>query len=275
MPDVISLSEKPQIDALLQGDPSPFSEYCFANLYLFRHRHAYRLNLHPMPHLTGITYDGVPHALPLGQSDQGSLMALAQRVGCVYPLPADTAALFDTGTATAYNDADSDYLYAGERLATLSGAKAKRAQARIFAQHHAPWYRPLAASDLALAVDVLAGWLGDVGRPADATDHAECLEALALFQPLALEGALIGIGTGEAVAFLLASRRPDGTRIVHFAKGRRAYAGAYPWMFAQYAEATGAPFLNFEQDLGNPAFAQAKRALAPVTRLHKFRLGRA
>ena len=58
MADVISLSEKPQIDALLQGGLSPFSEYCFANLYLFRHRHAYRLNLYPMPHVSGITYDG-------------------------------------------------------------------------------------------------------------------------------------------------------------------------------------------------------------------------
>jgi len=66
----------------------------------------------------------------------------------------------------------------------------------------------------------------------------------------------------------------DGSRIVHYAKGRRAYAGAYPWMFAHYAAQAGVARINFEQDLGKPGFAQAKRAFAPAAKLRKFRLKR-
>ena len=114
--------------------------------------------------------------------------------------------------------------------------------------------------------------LADVGRAPAATDYHECREALAWRAALRLEGWMAVLGSGEPVAFLLAGPEVAGTRIVHFAKGRRAHAGAYPWLFAQFAAVCGAARLNFEQDLGNPGFAQAKRALAPAGQLRKYRL---
>jgi hypothetical protein len=249
------------------------SEYSLANLYLYRDRHAYRLVEDPIPHLLGMTYDGERHALPLAPlDDDGAVATLLDSVDCLYPLEETEAEALGRrlGIAIDWRDEDSDYLYDAPRLARLDGAKAKRAQARAFEEQAAP---QLAALEEDAALAVLDGWLADVGRSAADTDFHECREAIALGKLFGLAGHMT-IVAGDPVAFLLAGPAVNGTRIVHFAKGRRAFAGAYPWMFARFAAICGADRLNFEQDLGKPGFAQAKRALAPVARLRKYRVRR-
>lgn len=249
------------------------SEYCFANLFLFRERHAYRLCADPVPHIRGRTYDGKVHALPLAPVDRPTLDAL-QRSGidCLYPLGTEPSALVGNGWTTGWREADSDYCYDGAAMATLRFAKARRGQALHFARDSTPCFESWTDEVAAAARQVLDGWLADVGRVAQDTDYAECVKALAAAPLLGLEGGLVRTGSGEPVAFLLASVRDDRTRVVHFAKGRRNHSGAYPWMFAHYAEMTGAAMLNFEQDLGNPGLAQSKRAYLPTERRRKWRL---
>jgi hypothetical protein len=170
-------------------------------------------------------------------------------------------------------DADADYLYAAGRLAALKGGalKRKRSQAKGFQAGVNPVAVPL---DTALAQAVLDGWLADVGRDSALTDYAACREALVQRDALELEGLLVLSGDGTPLGFLLASALADGCKAVHFAKGRRAQAGVYPWMFARFAATAGVARLNFEQDLGKPGFAQAKRAFDPIARLAKYRLTR-
>jgi hypothetical protein len=270
----LELSDRVRISGLLSNTGQAPSEYCFANLFLFRARHRYRLCETPVPHVRGLTYDGVSHALPLVSIDAESARALIESgVDCLFPIGTGADALAGTlGLVARAVDADSDYWYDGPAMATLSRAKRRRAQARAYEVRHAPhidaWTSVLAPD----AEAILSGWLADVGRRPDDTDVVECAEAIRLANALGLDGALVRTAEGAPVAFLLASVTSDGNRVVHFAKGRRAHSDAYPWLFSRYAERSGAAKLNFEQDLGNPGLAQSKRAYAPVTRLQKFRL---
>ncbi|MDB5583586.1 MAG: hypothetical protein JWR80_8762 [Bradyrhizobium sp.] len=271
----LTLAHADRLRPLLAASGSALSEYCVANLLLFRHRHRYRFAEQPVPHVLGVTYDGERHAMPLAPLDARIAVELLRGCDCIGPLGEEAPSLAARlGLACDWNEADSDYAYDAQRLAVLEGAKAKRAQATAFEREASPGAAALDDGNVGLAHAVLEGWFGDVGRAPAETDLDECREALALRAALGLEGLLVEV-RGAPVAFLLAGPGADGNRIVHFAKGRRAWPGAYPWMFARYAATAGVARINFEQDLGNPGFAQAKRALAPAARLRKYRLRRA
>ena len=272
--DPLSLAHADRLLPLLAATGSALSEYSLANLLLFRHRHDYRFIEAPLSHIRGMTYDGERHAMPLAPIDAAGARELLRSCDCIAPLGEGAPELAARlGLVCDWNEADSDYVYDADRLATLAGAKAKRAQAQAFEHEARPDAVPIHEGNAALAEVVLRGWFGDVGRAVEDTDFDECREALALRGALGLEGLVVMV-RDQPVAFLLSGLGADGNRIVHFAKGRRAFPGAYPWMFARYAATASVPRLNFEQDLGKPGFAQAKRALAPAARLRKYRLRR-
>ena len=270
----VSLTDKPRIEHALGNQGLMPSEYCFANIYLFRGRHGYRLIDESMPHLRGTTYDGAIHALPLAPLDAPAMASLLQSgIDCIYPLSSEPSdRLIQAGWRREFVQADSDYWYDGAAMAQMRFAKGRRAQGLAFAAEFQPSFEGWNDAAVAEAHAVLEGWLDDVGRDIAATDYGECREAISLVGELGLEGGLVRTGQGEAVAFLLASRRADGIRVIHFAKGRRAYSGAYPWLFANYAQVSEARLLNFEQDLGNPGLAQSKRAYLPIEQRKKWRL---
>ena len=259
--------------ALGHGGRAP-AEYCFANLFLFRHRHQYRLCDHPFGHVRGVTYDGRRHVLPLESWDADLISRLpALGVDCLYPLSAEPPSPdVPTGWTTSWVEADSDYWFDGPAMARMAFSKDRRAQAVGFEQAHGPGFENWGPASGDAARGVLDGWLSDVGRGVDHTDYLECREAIDLAGPLGLQGGLVRTSAGEAAAFLLASRCEGEVHVIHFAKGRRAFSGAYPWMFARYAAATAASLMNFEQDLGSPGLAQSKRAFAPIERKPKWRL---
>jgi len=269
----IELRHQKRLAPLLAASGSAFSEYTFANLYLFRHRHRYRFVDGARPFLLGRTYDGETHALPLRPLDVIAASELLRYASCVYPVGEEGPNLaLAAGLECSWNPDDSDYVYDAERLARLDGAKAKRQQARRFAEAYDPIWATIDANNLHLARAVVDGWFEDAAKAEDDTDLAACLEALDLQARLGLRGRIVLDRDGVPVAFLLASLGPMGSMIIHFAKGRRSHAGAYPWMFARVAKERAGGLLNFEQDLGNPRFAQAKRALNPIGRLAKHRL---
>jgi uncharacterized protein len=270
----VSLADRARIEQALGMSGVVPSEYCFANIYLFRERHAYRIIDDPVPYLRGTTYDGATHALPLTALDGSVLAALARSdIDCIYPLSSDwPEGLVPTGWRQECVEADSDYWFDGAAMAQMRFAKARRALGLAFAAELQPRYEPWTAAAAGDANAVLEGWLADVGRAAGDTDFDECREAIALVGDLGLDGALVRTADGQAVAFLLASCRSDGVRVIHFAKGRRAFSGAYPWLFAHYAKESRARLLNFEQDLGKPGLAQSKRSYRPIEQRKKWRL---
>jgi uncharacterized protein len=272
------LAHRPLIEPLLQALSLPLSEYSFANLYLFRAIHRYRVMLHPVPHVLGITYDGAPHAMPLLRLDRTDVDILLARATCIYPVTeqaaGEAAAL---GLRCHWNDDDSDYLYDSRKLAVLEGRtlRPKRLQAAAFASEMRPMSAPLTAGNVGDAQQVLELWSSQVDRPKTETDYAECREALLEFETLGLTGIVINDGGGRPCGFLMAHSLGQSSVAVQFAKGDRTHAGLYPYMFSQFAAQSGAAWLNFEQDLGKPGLRRAKRALDPARLIRKYRLAAA
>lgn len=267
----VDLSMLGRLRELLDANTRSPSEYSLPNLYLYRRRHAYRLVDGSEPYMTGMTYDGARHVLPLGLVTQDHLSSWTNDFDCIYPLEESEARTITEGTNCTVNqcDDDTDYTYDTISLAVLKGAKDKRAQANRFAARD-PAVHPFEPD---AAREVLECWVEQAARGPDYADAHECAEAIKLHSELNLDGPIIYVD-GKPVAFLLAGMPRNGERIVHFAKGRRDIMGAYPWMFAHFAEHCGVDRLNFEQDMGNPGLGRAKRALNPSARRKKFRVER-
>jgi len=258
----LGLEHQARIEALLARTGLGFSEASFANLFLFRAQHAYRFVDGPAPCIMGITYDGTRHAFPLATPpDEDGWPPEAE---CLYPCV--------PGPGASFNPADSDYIYDAANLALLAGSalKPKRQQAEAYRRRFAPVLTIGDTGFGAAAGDLLALWQAQTGKLEADTDHAACAAAIAMADELGLETVLLR-GGGVAHGFLLASRLPDGSKAVHFAKARRDIAGSYPALFSAFAREAGVARLNFEQDLGHPGFRQAKRALGPCYLLPKYR----
>ena len=276
----LHLGHRALLSPLIAALGVQLSEYSFANLFLFRQIHGYRVVAEPVVHILGTTYDGRRHAMPLAPLsvlDRDTIGSLLRQADMLYPIAErDRAAAERLDLAASAEDADADYVYAADRLAALRGGalKRKRSQANAFQAAEHPVALPLGPETEAAALAILDGWLADVGRGPATTDYAACREALKHCAALELEGLVILSQHGTPLGFLMAGDLADGSKAVHFAKGRRAHAGVYPWMFARFAALSGTARLNFEQDLGKPGFAQAKRAFDPIARLAKYRLTR-
>ena len=271
----LRLEHRGAIDALLARLRYGLSEYCFANLYLFREIHQYRLVQSPFPLLLGTTYDGERHAMPLIPLREGQLEELFGYASCIYPLPKQAVeALAGGNLEVSWNEDDSDYLYEAVRLSRLAGTKlrSKRAQCERFCRFARPVVLALTAENVPRAQEVLDIWVRQLPAGRANADRDACAVALTHLAELGLEGLLITDGESKSYGFLITSRLSDGTLAVHFAKGDREIDGVYPFMFSQLGARTVRGYLNFEQDLGASGLRQAKRALDPVARLHKYRV---
>ncbi|CAA9435037.1 MAG: hypothetical protein AVDCRST_MAG51-2878, partial [uncultured Ramlibacter sp.] len=75
-----------RIDGLGERAPADLS---YGNLWLFRRPHAYRFHDGEWPCISGVAYDGQPHALPLfdvAQAPTPVLRELSERHGPLFPL---------------------------------------------------------------------------------------------------------------------------------------------------------------------------------------------
>ncbi|MGE0388059.1 MAG: phosphatidylglycerol lysyltransferase domain-containing protein [Gammaproteobacteria bacterium] len=266
--------------AALAGLGHRLSEYCPANLVLFRAAHDYRTVESPARCIAGRTYDGVRHLMPLfdlAAHSPARLQALLAGHDCFYPIPEQTVQRLPGGAfRVAHVDADADYLYRAADLRAYAGTRLrkKRNLMRQFERDAAPRFVPLDAARAGAARAVLDAWLAESGKAPAATDHGPCAEAIALRDTLGLQGWLAETGAGEPAGFLLASRVWPDTLAVHFAKGLRRHPGVYQYLFNRFAcaAAPACEFINFEQDLGNPRFRHTKRSYAPVALLRKYRV---
>jgi hypothetical protein len=108
--------------------------------------------------------------------------------------------------------------------------------------------------------------------PGEADEEA-CRDALAFARELDLDG-FVHWADGKPAGFLLAEELQPGVWVIRFAKGLVRFKGIAQYMFHHFACRTDArvDWLNFEQDLGLPAFRQTKLSYRPAFLLRKWRL---
>lgn len=269
------------VESLTAGQSEQrLSEHSFANLYLFRHVHDYQLATSvSLPAISGKTYDGVPHLMPLCRMDNemtAALLAQALPGTCLYPLAAWQIEHLDEHRFNwTDSSSDADYLYPAPQFTTYPGKRLrkKRLQMQQLLARHTVRAQPLSSILTSPAAAVLAEWMHDKGHARGTADEVPCLEALHLGSRLGLTGYLYHVDD-QPGGFLLTENLSQDTCVVRFAKGLDRFKGIYPFMFHHLAcqHSSHVRWLNFEQDLGLESFRRAKRSLQPSSLLRKFRV---
>jgi len=250
------------------------SDCAFCNLFLFRHVHNYQVFETPLPHVRGSAYDGAELVIPLS-GRAGEWAALLGETSWLYPFAQEEAEALSDRFISSWNEADSDYIYAAEQFRSFQGMKKRRQQLQHFEASfgaQAAVHELSDAESLHSARQILDLWQQESEAAWAETDYTACSEALTHRNPLALFGLVVEVN-GAPAGFMLASALSPRMAAIHFAKGLHRFPGIYQFMFRAFAQRhEDFELLNFEQDLGNPRFRQAKQSYRPIHLARKYRL---
>ncbi len=280
-----------ELRPVLRGLRPELAEFTFANLYLFRNAHAYRIcHWRGFLLITARGYDGGRYAFPpLGEGDVEEaarlLCGYLQEEGAppvLFPVPRVLLGdNFARGGWTWELDRDqADYVYSRDDLAQLAGKKYHKRRNRLlkFLREEVGEYQyeELRDGHVAECRDLATGWCEircSADRPSTFLETAATLEALEHRENLGLRGAVIR-EQGRVRAFCLGEELNPETFVVHFEKaepGREGLAQLINRDFCLRGLA-GYRFVNREQDLGDPGLRQAKEAYHPILLTEKFRV---
>jgi len=251
------------------------SEFTFANIYLFRKVHQYRVTDLGQGLFMIMGRDGeddffmLPFSLPestrLGKLFESfSFMKNAS--------PAQAATLGAMGYHVIEDKDNFDYLYLREGLATLDGRKfhRKRNRVRGFMAKYDCTARPLSTHTLAHARSVLDGWRAANGADGD---YGPAIDALSHFEELCLMGYVYYVA-GRPVAYAMGEALHGEYFAVHFEKGIPGYAGLLQFVNQNFAKSLPEKyrFINREQDLGIEGLRKAKLSYRPDGFIKKYRI---
>ncbi|AAR34372.1 DUF2156 domain-containing protein [Geobacter sulfurreducens] len=275
----LALADKPLLDALFTELQPRVSELTFANLYLFRGIHDYRLTrLGDALVVLGRGYGGEAYALPPLSGDvTGALRTLLADGFTIYG--ADDTFLERHGAdaaITVEEDRDGfDYLYLRSDLADLPGNRFHKKKNRInyFAARHPFEVRVFGPDHRQGCLALLDEWRrvrDAAGSTSLDPETAAAAEAVTLSAELGLEGVVIAV-EGRVGAFALGERLNRETAVCHFEKSDPFMEGISQLVNREFCRLfTDCTFVNREQDLGEPGLRTAKLSYHPVELVRKF-----
>jgi hypothetical protein len=169
-----------------------------------------------------------------------------------------------------------DYVYRTVDLIELAGSRyhGKRNHLARLADLHTYSYAGLEPSHLVPCLSLAEAWctVKRCEEDMDLTDELEAIkDSLAHFQGLEIRGGVILIG-GKVEAFTLGELLNRRTAVVHVEKANPDIPGLYAAVNQEFCrnEWSEVPFINREQDLGDPGLRQAKLSYRPVRMIEKF-----
>jgi len=275
----ITLALRPLLHPKFQMLAQGISEFTFANIFLFREAHAYRISLlaDGLPVIHGKD-GGTPFfMLPFGIPDPVALDRLFQDHGHMKCASSEQRAIFDGLGYRAVEDRDNfDYLYFRKDLAELSGRKfhKKRNLVKAFAESHNNYEgRPLLEEYLGDALQILEDWRLAHDTPGDYTAAREALEKS---WDLHLCGGIYYV-ENHPVAYTLGEELSKGSSfVIHFEKAVSGYKGLFQFINQAFASILPEKYvtINREQDLGDDGLRRAKHSYKPSGFVEKYRIYR-
>lgn len=271
----LSLAMRTELHPLFCQLPEGISEFTFANLYLFRNTHDYRITrlAEALIILTGRDEDTSFFMSPFGLPGKSTLETLFDHfdsMKCVSRSQAEE--LSSTGFAVKEDRDNFDYLYLRENLAELTGRKfsRKRNQIKAFINNYTFEGRPLLEEHKNDALTILEHWREGRDTPGD---YAAAREGLEYMEELQLCGGIY-YTAGKPIAYSLGEELMQGRSFaVHFEKAVQGYKGL--WQFVNQSFAAILPekytYINREQDLGSEGLRSAKLSYQPVDFIKKYR----
>lgn len=257
-----------------------FSEYSFANLYLFRKPHQYKVLTDDRGvFVTGKSYDGCGFIMPtvdLSSIGLDILKEISAEYDFIFPVPEEHLPVFaGLNTEIHFVDGESEYIYTVEKISTYKGQKlhSKKNLLNQFLSRYKPAAFPLLPEHVADALRVLQAWQDDAVGKEGEMDYEPCREALELYEKLGLCGGIYYVEK-EPAGFVIGEESSGDMFTLHFAKGRRKFKGIYQYMFNQFANGLlpKYTFLNLEQDLGIETLRHAKASYYPDGIVKKYRV---
>ena len=173
------------------------------------------------------------------------------------------------------NDADYDYIYDTQSLATLPGNAyhSKKNHISAFSRKYDWRYEPIGDENVDEVKALSLEWCREKGDCQDAGLRSERCAIRRLLQyrrELGVVGGLIRVD-GKAVAFTLGSPINETVFDVHVEKALSAYAGAYAVINREFAKTlTAYRYLNRENDMGIAGLRRAKESYRPAILLKKY-----
>ncbi len=278
----LTLADKPLLDGIFSLLQPRVSEFTFANLYLFRAPHAYRLTMvGDSLVLLGQGYKGDSYFLPPLTGDrEGAVHFLLER-GLALAVADDEfikTHLKDEKVEIVEDWDNFDYLYLRQDLAELSGNRFHKKKNRLnyFANRYEYTVESYSGNHLAGTLALLDEWFrvrGDMESPSVAQEVAANREALERAVDLGLAGVVVLV-EGVVKAFALGERLNGTTSVCHFEKSDPFMEGASQLVDREFNRLlfTDCRFINREQDLGEPGLRSAKLSYHPVELVRKYRV---
>ncbi len=272
----ITMDLRPLLHPRFQALPDGISEFTFANIYLFRQRHEYRIcRLGEIFVITG--WDGGQSffMLPFGLPDENVLRELFDNYGTMKDATELQAkALAELGYSVCEDRDNFDYLYAREDLVNLTGRKfhRKKNMLNLFIRNNECQAKPLLEEYREDAIQILDEWAQEHSGPGD---YEAAKDALEKMWPLQLCGGILYID-GRPVSYCLGEELAlGGSFVIHFEKAvpSEQFKGLYQFVNQAFASILPDKYetVNREQDLGDPGLRQAKESYNPTGFVKKYR----
>jgi len=275
----IALELRPLLHPRFQGLLEGISEFTFANLYLFRSRHNYRISRieDDLLLIIGRDKDNSFFMLPLGLPSNNYLDRLFNDVGFMKAVSEPQAGILTRMGYQVMEDRDNfDYLFSRAQLASLTGRKfhKKKNLVNIFVKNNHFQAKPLLEQYLPDALLILDAWKAHQPDSSD-TDYSAARQALHEMENLQLCGGIVYVDE-KPVSYILGEELAGGNSyVIHFEKAITVprYKGVYQFINQAFAAVLPEKyqFINREQDLGDPGLRQAKESYNPVGFVKKYR----
>lgn len=279
----LGLSHKLLLQEIFHRLQPRMSEMSFANLYLFRKAHNYRLTMSGGSlTVLGKRYGGSDdYFLPPFTGDPTEATAFLLTQGLTLYCHED----FLKGNPhleerhQIYEDRDSfDYLYLRNDLAELPGNRYHKKKNRInyFVKRNKYAVQPYSTMYRSGCIQLLDEWL----RVHDATGSSSvdlesdaAREGIELAEQLGLQGVVILV-EGVVKAFALGELLNNETTVCHFEKGDPFLEGIYQLVNREYSRLVfgECTYTNREQDLGEANLRETKLSYHPIDFVRKYRI---
>ncbi|MRR05687.1 MAG: DUF2156 domain-containing protein [Deltaproteobacteria bacterium] len=278
----IELQDKSRMDCLFQQLQPRVSELTFANLYLFRFAHHYKLTqVGDSLVVLGTGYSGDEYFLrPFGGNVEYALDFLFSEGRILSGVDEDFVGKYLKGRAGVefVEDRDSfDYLYNRHDLATLSGNRfhKKKNRAQYFSNRHSFTVDSYSDIYYRQVLELVEEWRRvhmDIDSRSLEPEVAAAVEGLEKAAQLGLEGVVILV-EGRVQAYALGEKLNSITSLCHFEKAAPFYDGLYQVVDQEFNRRcfVDCTFVNREQDLGEPSLRKSKLSYHPVELVKKYR----
>ena len=254
------------------------SEFTFANIYLFRKAHNYRIARIDEERYVIAGSDGERNffMLPFGLPAPALLERLFGQFSSVKAVSETQAESFRALGYEVVEDRDNhDYLYRTSELAALQGRAfhKKKNLVNAFIDNFTYEGKPLLEEYIPHALEVLGSWGEQHGAEGD---YEAAREALEKTESLSLCGGIYYVD-GRPAGYTLGEEIAGGTTyLIHFEKAVPGYKGLYQFINMSFAGILPDKYIyiNREQDLGDEGLRQAKLSYRPCGFIKKFRVYR-